>query len=77
VRDFGVDFVAVGDLGGDQLARQLPRCLVAFRLREVPLEDRIGRSLTKIRFEDRRQREPASGPPASDVVSPQRRRPGR
>jgi hypothetical protein len=75
--DLGVDRVAVLDDSGHQLAREGGGILVAFFLGEVPLEDRVGGALAEIRLEDRREGEPATGPPAADAVSPRHRRPGR
>jgi len=60
-----------------QLAGERGRILVAFLLGQVPLEDGVGRALAEIRLEDRREGEPAAGPPAADAVSPRHRRPGR
>ena len=62
---------------GHQLARERRRILVALLLGQVPLEDGVGRALAEIRLEDRREGEPATGPPAADAVSPRHRRPGR
>jgi hypothetical protein len=75
--DLGVDLVAVLDDRRDQLAGERRRVLVAFRLGQMPLEDGVGRALAEIRLEDRREGEPATGPPAADAVSPRHRRPGR
>ena len=62
---------------GHELAGERRRILVAFLLGQVTLEDRVGRALTEIRLEDRREGKPATGPPAANAVSPRRHRPGR
>ena len=64
-------------LGGDQLAGQLGRIGVAFRLGQMAFQHGIRGALPEIRFEHGRQGEPATGPPAADAVSPRRHRPGR
>ena len=74
--DLGIDRVTVLDDRGDQFAGERRRVLVAFLLGQVPLEDCVGRALPEIRLEDRREGEPATGPPAADAVSPRHRRPG-
>ena len=75
--DLGVDRVAVRDDRGDQLAGQRGRVRVALLLGQVALEDGVGGPLAEVRLEDRREGEPAAGPPAADAVSPRRHRPGR
>ncbi len=65
------------DDGRDELAGECRRVRVALLLGEVTLEDGIGGALAEIRLEDRREGEPATGPPAADAVSPRHRRPGR
>ena len=75
--DLGVDRVAVLDDRGHQLAGECRGVLVTFLLGEVPLEDRVGGALPEVGLEDRREGEPATGPPAADAVSPRHRRPGR
>jgi len=62
---------------GNELAGEGGGILVAFLLGEVALEDGVGRALAEVRLEDRREGEPATGPPAADTVSPRHRRPGR
>ena len=75
--DLGVDPVAVLDDGGHELAGEGGGILVALLLGEVAFEDGVGGALAEIRLEDRREGEPAAGPPAADAVSPRHRRPGR
>jgi hypothetical protein len=75
--DLGVDRVAVLDDRGNQFAGERGGIRVAFLLGKVSLEDRVGGALAEIRLEDRREGEPATGPPAADAVSPRHRRPGR
>ena len=75
--DLGVDLVAVADDGGDELAGQGGRVLVALLLGEVAFEDGVGRALAEVGLEDRRQGEPPTRPPAADAVSSRHRRPGR
>jgi hypothetical protein len=75
--DFGVDLIAVEDLRGDQLAGQGGCVVAALLLGKVSLQDGVGRALPEIRLEDRRQRQPSTGSPAADAVSPRRHRPGR
>jgi hypothetical protein len=67
----------MGHLGGDQIAGQRGRRRVAFLLGQMALEDRVGGALSEVRFEDGREGQPATGPPAADAVSPRRHRPGR
>jgi hypothetical protein len=62
---------------GHELAGEGGGCLVAFLFGEVALEDGVGRALAEVRLEDRREGEPATGPPPADTVSPRHRRPGR
>ena len=64
------------DDGSHQLAGQLGGVRVALLLGQVALEDGVGRALTEVRLEDRREGEPATGPPAANAVSPRHRRPG-
>jgi len=75
--DLRIDLVAVLDDRGHKLAGERRRIRVAFLLGQVPLEDRVGGALAEIRLEDRREGEPATGPPAANAVSPRRHRPGR
>jgi hypothetical protein len=74
--DLGVDRVAMGHLGGDQFASQLGRVRVPFLLGQMAFEHGIGGALAEVRFEDRRQRQPAPGSAAADPVSPRRHRSG-
>jgi hypothetical protein len=67
----------VGHLGGDELAGQRRRLLVALLFGQMAFEDGIGRALSEIRFEDCREGQPATGPPAANTVSPRHRRPAR
>jgi hypothetical protein len=67
----------VGHLGSDELTSQRRRLLVALLFSEVALEDSIGRALSEVRFEDRGEGQPATGPPAANTVSPRHRRPER
>jgi hypothetical protein len=60
-----------------ELAGEGGGSLVAFLLGEVALEDGVRRALAEVRLEDRREGEPATGPPAADTVSSRHRRPGR
>jgi hypothetical protein len=62
---------------GDELAGERGRVRVAFLLGQVALEDGIRGALPEIRLEDRREGEPATGPPAADAVSPRHRPPAR
>ena len=64
-------------LGGDQLSGERRRVLVALLVRQVALEDGVRGPLAEVRLEDRREGEPATGPPAANAVSPRRHRPGR
>jgi hypothetical protein len=75
--DLGVDRVTMFDDGGDELAGQCRRGLVALLIGQMPLQDGVCRPLPEVRFEDRREGEPATRPPAADTVSPRHRRPGR
>ncbi|MEA2619495.1 MAG: hypothetical protein QOC97_268 [Chloroflexota bacterium] len=75
--DLGIDPIAVGHLGRHELTGQGGGVLVAFLLGQVALEDGIRGALPEIRLEDRRESEPATGPPASDAISPRRHRPAR
>ena len=75
--DLGVDRVAVRHLGGDQLAGERGGVRVALLLGEMALEDGVGGPLAEVRLEDRREGQPATGPPAADAVSPRRHRPAR
>ena len=65
------------DDGGDQLAGEGGRVRVTLLLGEVPLEDGVRGTLAEVGFEDGREGQPATGPPAADAVSPRRHRPGR
>ena len=65
------------DLGCDQLAGEGRRIRIAFLLGQMALEDGIGRTLPEVRFEDRGEGQPATGPPAANAVSPRRHRPER
>ena len=67
----------MGDHGGDEFAGKRRGILIAFLLGQVALEDGIRGALPEIRLEDRRQGQPATGPPAADPVSPRRHRPAR
>ncbi|HEY8988002.1 MAG TPA: hypothetical protein VIM39_03200, partial [Candidatus Limnocylindrales bacterium] len=67
----------MGHLGGHELTGQCRGVLVAFLLGQVALEDGIRGALPEIRLEDRREREAATGPPATYPVSPRRHRPAR
>ncbi len=67
--DQGVDLVAISDHGGDQLAGQIGRHGIAFRLCEMALQDRLGGALSEVRLEDRRQRESTSGASSALPVS--------
>ena len=75
--DLGVDRVTVGDDRRDQLAREAGGVPVALGFGQVALQDALGRPLSEVRLEDGRERQPATGPPAADAVSPRRHRPGR
>jgi hypothetical protein len=75
--DLGVDRITVLDDRGDELTRESGGVLVALLLGQVALEDGVSRSLAEVGLEDRREGEPATGPPAADAVSPRRHRPGR
>jgi hypothetical protein len=74
--DLGIDRVTVRDDRRDEFASQGGSILVAFLLGQVALEDGVGGALPEVRFEDRREGEPATGPPAADAVSPRRHRRG-
>ncbi len=65
------------DLAGDELPSQSGRILVALFLGQVALEDGVRGPLAEVGFEDGRQGQPATGPPAADAVSPRRHRPAR
>jgi hypothetical protein len=75
--DLGIDLVAIADDRGHELAGKCGRVLVALLLGEVAFEDGVGRPLAEVGFEDRRQGEPPTRPPAADAVSSRHRRPGR
>jgi hypothetical protein len=75
--DLLVDRVAMRDHGRDEFASKRRGIRVTFFLGEVALEDRVRGALPEIRFEDGRQGQPATGPPAADTVSPRRHRPAR
>jgi hypothetical protein len=67
--DPGVDRVAVGDHGVDQLAGEGGRGLIALGFGEVTLEDRLGRALAEVGLEDRGQRESTSRPSSALAIS--------
>jgi hypothetical protein len=75
--DFGIDRIAVEDLGGNQLARQGCRVVVTLRLREVAFQDGGGGALAEVSLEHGGKRQASAGSPAADPVSPRRHRPGR
>ena len=64
-------------LGSDKFTSQRGGIVVSLLLREMPLQHGVRRPLPEIRFEYRREGEPATGPPAADPISPRRHRPGR
>ena len=72
--DQGVDLVAISDHRGDQFAGQIGRHGIAFRLREMALQDRLGGPLPEVGLEDRRQRESTSGASSALPVSLRHRR---
>ena len=51
--DLGVDRVAVGDHGLDELPGQSGRHLIALALGQMALEDRVGGALAEVGLEDR------------------------
>jgi hypothetical protein len=74
--DLGVDRITVLNDRRNELTRECAGILVALLLGQVALEDGVGGSLSEIGLEDRREGEPATGPPAADAVRPRRHRPG-
>ena len=76
--DLGVDLVAVGHLGGDQLAGERRGAFGSrSALGEMALQDRVRGALAEVGLEDRREGQTTTGPPAADAVSPRRHRPAR
>jgi hypothetical protein len=75
--DFGIDRVPVEHLRRDQLAGELGRRVVSFRLGEMAFQDGVCGALTEIRLEHGRQGQTSAGPTAADAVSRRRHRPGR
>ena len=69
--DQRVDLDPVPDHRGDQLAGQIRRHGIAFRVGEMALEDRLGGPLPEVGLEDRGERESTAGRPASAAVAPQ------
>ena len=67
--DPGIDLVTMGDDGGDQLAGQGGRRLVAFGFGKVALQDRLRRPLSEVGLEDGGQRESTSSPSSALAVS--------
>lgn len=53
----------------DEPAGELGGSLVAFVLRQMSLENRVGRALAELGFEDRRQRKTATRPIGADPVA--------
>lgn len=66
--DERVDVDAVLDDRGDQFAGQIGRDRIPFRVCQMPLEDRLGRALSEVGFEDRRERESTAGRATSASV---------
>ncbi len=58
----------------DELTGEGRRGLVALGLREMALQDGVGRALAEVGLEDRRQRESTSGPSPTLPVSLRRHR---
>lgn len=75
--DQRVDLDAVADHVRDQFAGKFGRHGIAFRVRQVPLEDRLGGALPEVGLEDRGERQstsrPAPGAPASALAISLRR----
>ena len=67
----------MGHLRGDQVAGQCGRHRIPLLLGQMAFEDGVRGPLSEVRFEDGREGQPATGPPAADAVSPRRHRPGR
>jgi hypothetical protein len=67
--DPGVDRVAVGDHGVDQLAGEGGCGFVALGIGEVTLEDRLGGALAEVGLEDRGQRKSTSRPSSALAIS--------
>ena len=66
--DQRIDLDAILDDRGDQFARQIGRDGIAFRIGQVPLEDRLGGALSEVRLEDRGERESTAGRTTSAAV---------
>ena len=67
----------MGHLGRDEVAGQGRGHRIPFLFGQMAFEDGIRGPLSEVRFEDGREGQPATGPPAADAVSPRRHRPGR
>ena len=72
--DQRVDLDPVLDHRSDQFAGEIGRHRVAFRVREMPLEDRLGGALSEVGLEDRGERESTPGAPPPLTVSLRRHR---
>ena len=59
--DQRIDLDAILDDRGHQFAGQIGGDGIAFRLGQMPLEDRFGGALSEIRLEDRGERESTPG----------------
>ena len=68
--DQRIDLDPVTDHVGDQLAGQFRRYGIAFRVRQMALEDRLGGALTEVGLEDRGERESTPGRATSATVGP-------
>ena len=66
--DQRIDLDPVTDHVGDQLAGQFRRYGIAFRVRQMALEDRLGGALTEVGLEDRGERKSTAGRPTSASV---------
>ena len=68
--DQRIDLDAILDDGGDQFPGQIGRDGIAFRVGQMPLEDRLGGALSEVRLEDRGERESTAGRTTPAAVRP-------
>jgi len=72
--DQRVDLDPVADHVRDQFAGQFGRHGIAFRVRQMPLEDRLGGALPEVGLEDRGERQSTPRPASALAISLRRHR---